>query len=85
MITREKLKIFDSYAGDIDGLARCGNDFEKQLFEDNEWSIIDNLYQDIELINKKLVAKSYLDKTLITLKENCNQESYSILIAKIIF
>jgi hypothetical protein len=35
MITTEKLKVFNSYGGDIDGLARVGRDHEKALFDND--------------------------------------------------
>ena len=38
MITIEKNKIFDNDGGDIDGLARVGRDYEKKLFDNNDWS-----------------------------------------------
>ena len=56
MITRQKLKIFDKYGGDIDGLERMGSSLEKELFRNDDWSLIDNSYQDIELINKNRPA-----------------------------
>lgn len=83
MITIEKIKIFNSYGGDIDGLARVGRDYEKKLFNNNDWSLIDNLFQDIELINKKLVAQTYIDQTLVKLNENCDRDSFEMLTSKI--
>lgn len=58
MITTEKIKIFNSYGGDSEGLARVGRDSEKKLFDHNDWSVIGNFYQDIELINKRLSAQT---------------------------
>ncbi len=84
MITTEKIKIFNSYGGDVDGLARVGNDYQKNLFDNNDWSLIDNLYQDIELINKGLVAQVYIDQTFVKLKENCDSESFENLSSKIV-
>ena len=54
MITKGKLTIFDSFGGNEDSLARVGRNFEKRQFENNEWQMINSLYQDIELINKNL-------------------------------
>ena len=83
MITTEKIKIFNSYGGDIDGLARDGRDYEKKLFDNNDWPLIDNLFQDIELINKELAAQTYIDQTLVKLKENCDRDSFEMLTNKI--
>lgn len=83
MITTEKIKIFDRYDGNIDGFARSGREHEKKLLDDDEWSVIDNLHQDIELINKRLAAQTYVAQTLIKLKENCDLDSFAILTSKI--
>jgi len=84
MITREKIKIFDSYGGDIDGLARFGRDYEKKLFDNDDWSLIDNFYQDIELINKGLAAQTYTTQTISKLRDNCNHESFDWFISRIV-
>jgi hypothetical protein len=83
MITIEKIKIFNSYSGDIDGFARVGCDNEKKLFDNSDWSLIENLIQDIELINKKIVAQTYINQTLLKLKVNCDRESFELLTNKI--
>ena len=85
MITIEKIKIFDNYGGDIDGLARVGRDYEKKLFDNNDWSLIDNFYQEIELINKRLAAQTYIEQTFANLKENCDHESFVWFIKRIDF
>ncbi|GAB3668451.1 hypothetical protein GCM10028791_43830 [Echinicola sediminis] len=76
MITLEKIIIFNSYGGDIDRLARGGRDYEKKLFVNNDWSLIDSFYQDIELINKRLSAQTYTNQTIAKLKANCDDESW---------
>jgi len=83
MITIDKIKIFDSYRGDIDGLARVGRDSEKKLFDNNDWSLIDSFYQDIELINRRLAAQTYIEQTIAKLKDNCNDESFDWFISRI--
>ena len=77
MITIEKIKIFDNYGGDIDGLARVGHDYEKKLFDNNDWSLIESLFQDIDLINKGLVAQSYTEEAIVKIKANCDHESFN--------
>jgi hypothetical protein len=79
MITTEKLKIYDSYGGDCDGLTRVGRDHEKKLFDNDDWSIISSLYQDIELIKKGLAAQTYIDKTIDKLKLHCDKDSFAKL------
>ncbi|TCC86446.1 hypothetical protein EZ428_15190, partial [Pedobacter frigiditerrae] len=83
MITIDKIKIFDSYGGDIDGLARVGRESEKKLFDNNDWSLIDGLYQDIELINKRFAAQTYIDQTITKLKDNCDIESFDLFTSRI--
>jgi hypothetical protein len=83
MITTEKIKIFNSYGGDIDGLARNSRSNDHNLISDNEWSLIDNFFQDIELINKGLAAQTYIEQTLLRLKENCDSDSFEMLTDKI--
>lgn len=83
MITKEKIEIFESYGGDMDDFVRTGRARLKKLFDDDDWFLIDSLYQDIDLINKSLVAREYLQKTLSKLKDNCDKESFEILAGKI--
>lgn len=85
MITKDKIQIFNNYGGNIDGLTRVGSDYEKKLFDRGNWSLIDNLFQDIELINKGLVAQTYIDKTIATLKDNCDSDSFELFVSKIEF
>lgn len=85
MITTEKIKIFNSYGGDSDGLARVVRDSEKKLFDHNDWSVIGNFYQDIELINKRLAAQTYIEKTIAKLKDNCDNESFDLFISSIYY
>lgn len=85
MITIDKIKIFDRYGGDIDGLARVGGDFEKKLFDNNDWSLIDDFYQDIELMNKRLAAQTYIDHTIAKLKYNCDIETFDLLTSRIVY
>jgi hypothetical protein len=39
MITTEKVKIFNNYDGDIDGLVRVGHDYEKNLFDNDSYEL----------------------------------------------
>jgi hypothetical protein len=85
MITLEKIKIFNSYGGDIDGLARNSRSNDHNLIEDKEWALIDNFFQDIELITKGLAAQTYVDQSLRKIKENCDNSSFNFLTQKITF
>jgi len=83
MITREKIKIFDSYGGNIDELANAGPDHKKNLFDNNDWSLIEIFYQNIELINNTHVDQTCIDQTLIKLKEHCDHDSFDMFTSKI--
>ena len=83
MITIEKLNIYNRYGGDVDCLQRGGNDHEKQLFANRDWSLINNFLQDIELISKKLTSEEYTKRTLEALEENCDKQSFKELTKKL--
>ena len=50
MLTIEKIKIYNKFGGDIDGLARVGKSTKKNLISDNDWSLINEFEQDVKLI-----------------------------------
>ena len=69
MVNKVKFDIYKNYGGDIDGLARVGRDHEKQLFDNNDdWSIISNLLQDIYLIKNDRCSDEFKEKTLSKLE-----------------
>jgi hypothetical protein len=85
MITAEKIQVYESFSGLWDGLALTGNAHQKDLFEGNDdWHQLANFYQDILLINNKLASTTYIDKALEKMHECCDQESYLILMGKVI-
>jgi hypothetical protein len=80
MITKDKVKVYNSFHGDIDGWARMGSKKEKVIMSDNDWSLIDNLLQDIRLVAKGLTSKEFSDTLQRKLIENCdNPETISQL------
>ncbi len=83
MITKEKLKIFEKYKGDNDAFARIGRDSEKNGFTDNEWQLIDNIKQDIELINKGLSSNDYNSKTINQIKKSTDKSAFELLCKQI--
>jgi hypothetical protein len=74
MITRRKIEIFKKYSGDIDHFARVGTHQDKIDISDNEWSLIDNLLQDLEIVDKGLVADAFLKRLDERIKECCESE-----------
>ncbi|MCA0236110.1 MAG: hypothetical protein LCH81_06985 [Bacteroidetes bacterium] len=80
MITKEKIKIYKRYGGDIDGWARSGSRKEKSVMNDNDWYIIDGLLQDLTLAKKGLTSLSFNDDLNSRLEENCeNKETIQTL------
>jgi len=67
MITKQKIEIYRKFQGDIDGFSRGGRKKDKDLIQDNDWSLIDNALQDLELVQNGLCSEDYkkrLDKIL---------------------
>ena len=88
MITNEQLAIFEQYSGDIDGLLRTNNLNAKEIFGsdiDFLWSKLSNILQDVEMLNKRLVSKEYSKKFFTDLKDNCDKDSFKLIIEKIWF
>jgi hypothetical protein len=79
MITIEKYQIFEQYSGDSDGFARLASKTEKELFDSEDWVLIDSFIQDIELINKGLVSSDYKEKILDKLKSEADLATFNIL------
>lgn len=85
MITPEKIKVYDSFDGDEDGLERIGNSKQQLLFdESDDWYMIRDFYQDIHLINNKLASSDYAKKVVAQIKKQCDSDAYRIFISKII-
>jgi len=72
MITQEKVKIYNSFQGDVDGWARMGSKKEQSIMKDNDWALIDNLLQDILLVRKGLTSKEFSDNLQKRLVESCD-------------
>jgi hypothetical protein len=67
MITKQKIEIYRKFQGDSDGFSRSSLTKEKDLFQKNDWSLIDSVVQDLELVKNGLCSEEYknlLDKTL---------------------
>jgi hypothetical protein len=75
MITIEKLKIYQHFRGDVDGWVRTGSEKDKYIIKNTDWFLIDSLIQDIFLIRKDLVAKSFKTKMINNINTNCENDS----------
>lgn len=88
LINIEKLKIYNSYGGDIDGIYRNNRQAEKAVFGkslDKTWTFISTKIQDIELISKRLTSYDFAKKTLTELYETTDAETFKIFTDKIFF
>jgi len=79
MITKQKIKIYTKYKGDIDGFSRGGKRNEKEIIKDNDWTIIDNVLQDLKLINNKMCSEKYKTKVYDYLSKEFDSESIEFL------
>ncbi len=84
MLNIEKIKIYNKFGGDIDGLAR-GKKSEQDLIDDNDWSLIDEFEQDTKLISDRLVSKEYQESSFRKLIKKCDTETFEYFTSKISF
>ncbi len=87
-INIEKLKIYNSYGGDIDGILRNNRPVEKAVFGDNlddTWVSISNKLQDVELISKRLTSYNFAKNVLTELSKTADDETFKLFTDKITF
>ncbi len=74
MITRRKIEIYKKFSGDIDHFARVGTHQDKIDISDKDWSLIDSLLQDLEIVDKGLAADTFVIRLDELIKEFCESE-----------
>ncbi len=74
MVTSKHLRIYENYGGDGDMLIRTGSNEEKELMNYETWTLIDELIQNLELVEKGLASDNFKSQTLSKLKEVCDNE-----------
>ena len=79
MISKQKLNIYNKYKGDIDAWSRSGSKKEKEVISDDEWFLIDELLQDLQLVEKGLASESFIKDFNSRLNSNCDYETISKL------
>jgi hypothetical protein len=62
MINKEKMAVYQKYAGDIDRWARMASVAEKTLISDADWYEINSFIQDYSLVKNGLASQRYADK-----------------------
>jgi Spy/CpxP family protein refolding chaperone len=75
MITVAKIKVYQRFAGDIDGFARGGTPAEKGAITGEEWSQIEQLLQRLSLMKNMPVADSYRSETTQLLSASVSDEA----------
>lgn len=88
LINIEKLKVYISYGGDIEGIRRSNRQNEKAIFGDRldaTWALISTKLQNIELISKRLTSYDYTRSTLMELYKVTDAESFKLFTDKIPF
>ncbi len=74
MITKDKIQIYKNYSGDVDGWARIGSKEEKELMNDEDWFLIEDLLQDLSLMKSGNSSEEYNIKIAEKLKNKCSDE-----------
>jgi len=69
MITKAKLEIYIKYKGDGDMFVRCKTKSERELIDNNDFGIIDDLLQNIEIVDNGLASQFFIDKLTIDLRD----------------
>jgi hypothetical protein len=78
-ITKVKLQIYYKYDGNIDGLIKYGQEYEKGLFENNDWGTISGYLHDLELIKKGLTSAEFQNRIVQELQIICDKQSFNDL------
>ena len=86
MISSKKIKIYSKYQGNIDDWARSVSRREYKVLSDEDWFLIEELIQNLEVIEKGLTSEDFKDKVLKKLQKSCDsletQEKLKNLIGK---
>ncbi|MFD3000355.1 hypothetical protein ACFS7Z_08290 [Pontibacter toksunensis] len=78
-ITIDKLKVYYKYHGDMDGFARSGHEAEKRTIDSDDWSFIDELIQNLELINSGPISEAFNLRILEELKDAADENAFDLL------
>ena len=74
MITLEHIEIYKKYGGNGDGFIRCATLEEKSIMSYHDWSLIDDIVQDLIIIKKGFASVSFIGLVDERLKKNCDNE-----------
>ena len=74
MITAEHIKIFERYKCNEEIFIRLGSKEDKEILTHDNWRVIEDLLQDIELIKNDLIATKFSTGLNIRLTTSCESE-----------
>ncbi len=74
MITKDKVRLFDKYDGDVDSWARSGSKKEKSMMADGDWHVIEGFVHDLFLVTKGLASPEFRNNLNGRLSESCEGE-----------
>jgi hypothetical protein len=87
IINIDRLKIYRNYNGDIDSILRRNKKSELDAFGpeiDKIWGKITSVIQDLELIEKGLTSKEYMDRFISEVKVICDDLVYTELMRNVL-
>lgn len=74
MITKEKLKIFEEYKGNVEDWLLTSKDKET-LMKDTDWVLIKEIVQRLCAVAKGKASKEFTEKTGLLISRHVEQES----------
>ena len=83
MITKEKLKFYQKYDGDLDGLSRSIDSDSAVASTEEDWKMIEHLRSGLWQIHKVPCADSYREQVQKDFMENTSDEKTRELLLKI--
>lgn len=74
MITREKLKIFDEYKGNVEQWLLTSKD-KDTLMKDADWVLIKEIVQRLSAVAKGKASKEFTEKTGLLITRHVDRDS----------
>jgi hypothetical protein len=74
MITKEKLKIFEEYKGNVDEWLLTSNHKDTPM-KDTDWVLIKEIVQRLSAVAKGKASKEFTEKTGLMISRHVDQES----------
>lgn len=75
MLTREKLKRFEEFGGDVDGWARMRPANNDSFMTVEDWNLIDRLVMNLGIVQSGIASGHFIAETETMLHENTADES----------